>query len=288
MKKTVGICSMERFDNRPKNSVGSSRIRVRWLLNYWPEAEEYLIDKKYEVLIFQKVYWQKMMEEFEGVKIMDLCDPDWLEGKPVFEYIDMADAVTTSTQELADFIKGMRPNKKVICVPDRVYIPEHIPVKTKHEGRAKKAVWFGYQHNTHYLYKTFDELITKGIELTLISDKPFVAPLGYKNLKYDNVAYSYPIHAEIIKHDFVLMPAPTDDERARFKSNNKTLQSWAVGMPVVKDPKDLDRFMDPAEREKESKKRLKEIKDKWDVKLSVDQYREIIKGILTEKSAGNK
>ena len=70
----IGICTMEKFDNRVVNSVGSSRIRVRWLLKYWPEAEEYIIGKEYDVLIFQKVYWKPMMQSFEGIKILDICE----------------------------------------------------------------------------------------------------------------------------------------------------------------------------------------------------------------------
>ena len=44
MKKKIGVSTMERFDNRRSQSVGSSRIRARWLLHYWPEAEEYKIN----------------------------------------------------------------------------------------------------------------------------------------------------------------------------------------------------------------------------------------------------
>lgn len=281
MKKTIGILTMEKMDNRVLNSVGSSRIRARWLLNYWPEAEEYVIGKYYEIMIFQKVYWDSMMREFKGIKILDLCDPDWLEGKPVFQFVDLADAVTTSTEPLAEYIRKLRPKALVQCIPDRVYIPEHKPVKTKHEGVLKKVCWIGYSHNVHYIVSTFDELIRAGLTLTIISDKPYNPPLMYRDkLKIENVPWSYEtIFKEIVKNDAVLLPEPKGDERAKYKSNNKVLQTWAQGMPVIMLPKDLDRFMDPKEREKESKKRLQEIKDKWDVRYSVDEYRELIKKI---------
>ena len=102
MNKKVGLLTMEKMDNRLFNSVGSSRIRMRWMLPYWDEAEEYGIAKEYETLVFQKVYWGAMMDAFKGVKILDLCDPDWLENKPVFEFVDKVDAVVTSTPALAD------------------------------------------------------------------------------------------------------------------------------------------------------------------------------------------
>ena len=95
-KKNVGWLTMEKMDNRTFNSVGSSRIRARWLLPYWKEAEEYVIGKKYDVIIFQKVFWSSFKENgnYKGIKILDLADPDWLENKPVFEYIDWVDATT--------------------------------------------------------------------------------------------------------------------------------------------------------------------------------------------------
>src|SRR5438552_3820560 len=127
MNKNTALLTMERMNNRVFNSIGSSRIRMRWLLPYWEEAEEFIIGKGYDVMIFQKVYWDtfKKNGNYQGVKILDLCDPDWLENKPVFEYIDWVDAVTTSTEALAEYIRKMRPNKKhVLCIPDRVYIPD--------------------------------------------------------------------------------------------------------------------------------------------------------------------
>lgn len=276
---------MEAFDNRPPNTVGSSRIRARWLLPYWEEAEEYLIGQKYDVMIYQKVYWMEMMKHFEGIQILDLCDPDWLEKRPVFEYIDLVDAVTTSSEPLAEYVRQLRPGKKVLCIPDRIYLPEHTPIKTEHVGPGKKAVWYGYSHNAHYLTKTLEQLILRGIELTVISNEPYQPPYAYRQLKLKNVPYDYnTLNKELVKHDFVLMPPSDDDEKGRFKSNNKTLTAWALGMPVVALEKDLDRFVgNPEERKKESIQKLQEIKDLWDSRISVDQYRALIEEIRAEK-----
>ncbi len=268
---------MEKFDNRVKNSVGSSRIRGRWLWESWDEADEYMIGETADVMIFQKVYWKKMKQSFDGIKILDLCDPDWLEGKPVLEFADMCDAVTTSTEALADYIRRIRPEMIVKCIPDRIYLPEHTPRVAVHEGPIKSAVWFGYHHNTHYLFKTFDELIKRGIELTIVSQNPFKPPVGYRNLVVNNVPYAYPgIHEELVKHDVVVMPTRDDDERGRFKSNNKALTAWALGVPVAQSKDDLAKFMDPHARQEEADKRLEEIKVKWDVKYSVEELKELL------------
>ena len=292
MKKKIegSILTMERMDNRRLNTVGSSRIRARWLLHYWPECEEYKIGKKYSFLIYQKVYWADMIKNFKGIQILDLCDADWLEGKPVFEYVDMMDAVTTSTEALAVYIRKLRPKAFVQCVPDRIYIPEHKPIKKEHKGPIKSICWFGYHHNTHYLLTAFDELMKNNIKLTVIATNPYEAPLAYRDrFTIENVSWDYEtLFKEVVKHDAVLMPAPSGDEKGKYKSNNKTVQAWAQGMPVVATKDDLDRFMDPKEREKESKKRLKEVKDKWDVKYSVEDYREIIEKIRTRRGVNNK
>lgn len=283
--KQVGIITMEKADNRPKNSVGSSRIRARWLLPYWPEAEEYKMGEEYEVTIFQKVYWDKMLEEYKGIKILDLCDPDWLEGRPVFQYVDLCDAVVTSSQPLADYILKLRPEQKVVCIPDRILLTEHKPREIKHEKRAEKIVWFGYSHNVHYLQKTFEELIQYGLKLVVISNEAYYPPSVYNNLQIENIPYNYDtVHEEIKKCDLALMPdTTTDDLKGKFKSNNKTLTCWALGVPVVKEPKDLAKLIGGEARQKEADKRLQEIKDKWDVKYSVEEYRRLIEELKQNK-----
>jgi len=170
-------------------------------------------------------------------------------------------------------------------VPDRVYIPESVPIKKKHEGQIKEVTWFGYSHNAQYLYNTFDELINRGIRLTFISNEIIELPLSYRGrLKVNNVAYSYEsLNRRLIASDAILMPEPHGDLKAQYKSNNKTLHAWSIGMPVIKVPNDIKRLNDPIERQKESEKNLQEIKDKWDVKISVDEMKLLIKEIKEKK-----
>lgn len=287
----IAFCTMEKFDNRVKDSVGSSRIRGNWLIKYWEEAEEYMIGQKYDVMIFQKVYWQSFKNNantYQGVKILDICDPDWLEGKPVMEYVDFMDATVTSSPALAEYIQKMRPNARVICIPDRIDLSVH-QKKEKHQGVLKKLVWFGYSTNVHYIEKTFPDIIQKGIELTVISDQPYNPGIQYQNLKVNNVPYSYPgVHKEITKCDAVLMPISNDDLRGTFKSNNKTLTAWALGMPVIALPQDLDRFKTAESRQLEGDLRRKEIEEQWDVKLSVQEYKDLIAEIIRGKESSVK
>lgn len=279
----VGIITMEKVENRPPGSVGSSRIRGKWLWDNWEDAEEFQIGNHYDVMIFQKAYWKEMLSQFNGIKIFDLCDPDWLEPRPVVEAMQHCHAMVTSSQALADYVKKFVPDKPVICIPDRVELKEHTP-RDIHVGTARKVVWFGYSHNIHYIQKTFDYLMDNNLELTIISNTPYTAPFGFDKLKIININYdAKSVNDNVKQCDIALFPDTTDDLRGKFKTNNKTLTAWALGLPVAKTPDDLVRFINPDERNKEREIRLQEIKDKWDIKISVLEYQSLIKDLLKNK-----
>lgn len=273
----IALATMEKIENRPENSVGSSRIRAKWLIEHWPDAEEYMVGRKYGVMIFQKCYWEEMLTNFPGIKIFDLCDPDWLEPRPVIESIEHCHAAVTSTEPLAEFLRKFT-TKPVTCIPDRIDLNEHKNVKKTHNETALSAVWFGYGQNQHYLIKTLDFLIDRGISLTVISNKAFDPPKGFEKLRLNNQGYFYEtLHEELIKHDFAILPTTAEhDLKGIYKSNNKLLTCWALGLPVVENPEDLERLASKQSREVEAQKKRKEVEDKWDVKLSVQQYQVLI------------
>ena len=72
----IGILTFEQFHGR--KDIGSSRIRAKWVINHWPEAEEFVFGQKYDVVIYQKAYWLEHAQEFKGLKILDICDADFL------------------------------------------------------------------------------------------------------------------------------------------------------------------------------------------------------------------
>lgn len=279
---------MEQFDNREVNSVGSSRIRARWLWEEWNKvfpddcAEQYVIGSKPDVMVFQKVYWDQMLDSFKGIKIFDICDPDWLDGRNVMESIGKCNACTTSTEPLAEFIRKF-VNIPVICIPDRIKLSEHTP-RGEHTGKAKKIVWFGYSHNQHYLHFCLEFLAEKGLELVVISNQPYVPPTGFEFVKITNYTYTYPqVHNYIKECDLYLAPE-TGDERGKFKSNNKALTAMALGIPVVRVPEDLDRLITAEARNEQVKKDLEEIKSKWLVEESVKQ----LKGLINDCNEKDK
>lgn len=273
------MITMEYYENRAKGTVGSSRIRGDWLCkNSNGQIEKYGVGKHYDVLIFQKAYWEEMLKHYDGIKIFDICDPDWLEYRPVVEMINSCDGVVTSSEALADQIRKFDiHNKPVLCIPDRVDMEWSNPKKGKHVGQAKSCVYFGYSSNTHVLDSAVDSIARRGMQLTVISDSPYFR--NDKFVKYDEET----VNEEIIKHDIVVLPkAPSSDYRFQFKSNNKTIQSWALRMPVACNANDLDRLMDGEAREKEAEEKYQEVLAKWDVKHSVDEYLEFI-NLLTKR-----
>lgn len=230
----------------------------------------------YDAVIYQKAYWDEHMRAYQGIKIFDICDPDWMEGKPITEVAELVDGFTVPTQPLKDFISQLT-DKPVIVIPDRIDPEEHVPVKTEHVGKARSVVWFGYSSNQVVLDQCLVYLKSKLLQLVVISERNY--PDADVNVNYDYRT----IHEEITKHDFVLMPDYKTNLRHSFKSNNKTLTSWALGMPVAVNPEDIDRFIDPAERQKESELRRKQVLEEFHSRQSGQEYVTFIDDIMKRK-----
>ncbi len=272
----VAMLTMEQHDNRRGNSVGSSRIRGRWMMKYCKEIVPFANGVDYDAVIYQKAYYKEHMAAFKGVKIFDICDPDWLDNRPITEVAQLVDAFTVPTEALQKFLQQIT-DKPVVIIPDRIDPEEHTPIKEKHYGKARTAVWYGYSNNQVILDQAMICLQTEMIQLVVISDRNYPAADV-------NVAYDYgTINDEIIKHDMVLMPEVTGNYRHSFKSNNKTISAWALKMPVANTPEDIIRFKDPEERNKEAELRYNEVMTHYHVKQSGPQYLELIKSIQLQR-----
>ena len=279
IKKTVGIMLFEKVNG--KHNIGSSRIRGHWYVKYWPNAEIFQQGGKYEAVIFQKAYRADYAEAFNGIKILDMCDPDWLDDMKVKAMLDACDAVTTSTEALRDAVQQFT-DKPVVFIPDRQDLEFHNKQKI-HKGRAKKVCWFGYSHNAVTLDMAMGFIKGTGLQLTVIHNlRPF-----YKDAD-ENVEWKLEtINNEILKCDFVVMPQDSRP-RGKYKSNNKITKAWALGMPVATNPEEVKRFLDPVERRKEAEKRLKEVREKYDVRQSVSDFQALISQIKKQKNGDKK
>lgn len=269
--KKIGFLLFENYWQR--KDIGSSRIRGNWLIKYMPEAELYQQGKNYDAIIYQKVYWKENVRAFKGKKVLDICDPDWLDGVEIVEFIKNVDAITVPTERMKQDIEKMT-DKPVYMIRDRVDF-EGLPQPKKHEGDAKKVVWFGYSHNIDVIYPAFLKLRKMGLELIVISNDT----INTKECKLTNVKWNIEtVNQELQKADFALLP---EHLRGRFayKSDNKTVQCWALGLPVAKTPIDLERFMKAEERQKEADEKYKWVKENCDVRKSVEEMRKVLNDI---------
>lgn len=267
---------MEKYENRALNKVGSSRIRGRWVMKYCKEIVPFVNGEHFDAIIYQKAYWLEHMKLFKGVKIFDICDPDWLDNRPITEIAEHVDAFTVSTQTLKEFIEKLT-DKPVVLIPDRIDPEEHPTPKEFHAGKARSVVWFGYSQNFPVLDQCVEVIRQKKLQLVVISDRQY----------YEadvNIGYKYEtLHEEITKHDIVLAPSFPDSYRYGFKSNNKTLTAWALKMPVVNEVPDLDKFMDGDDRQKEAEEKYNLVMAEHHAKLSGPQYLKLIEELAAKK-----
>lgn len=283
----IRFFSFIQFHN--KQQAGSSTIRIGNLLKHWPEAGYYKYGEKPDVLIFQKVYVTDSKQGLYsfpatydgGLKILDLCDPDWFEHSYWLKAtVDGVDAVTCSTQAIVDFVEQIT-DKPVKLIKDR-FVVEDFPKPKEHKGKAVDVVWFGYSHNADVLRGVVFHCLKRKLRLTVIADvDPQVWTVTgdesfkeyYTFIKYDDNAYK-----NIQKSDICVLPKGSRPQD-RFKSNNKTTIARLLGLPVATTPEDLDRFVDPAERNKEVEKWYDRTYKEYDVKNSIREYKELINEI---------
>lgn len=267
--------------------TGSTHIRVIQLMKYWPEAKKYKYGEKPDVLIFQKVYMAQDYQfpaNFPGLKILDMCDPDWLNGMGgIKETVDAVDAVTVSSRGLQTFIKQLT-NKPVVHIPDRFDI-SLVPRPKKHVAEAKTVVWFGYRHNAENLRHAMPLINELGLNLLCISNDdpmpwqwlPGQTGDDYrKSGRYKFLGYrEQNIYFDLQNADFAVMPygfRPIDP----FKSNNKTVKAILAGLPVAHDAEEVKGFMVAGVRRDYMQKHYNKTIREYDVKNSVKEYKDLI------------
>lgn len=255
--------------------VGSDFLRVHQLLKYWPEAGLYKYGEQPNALIFTKVFvtqdWQ-FPRHYQGIKILDICDPMWYEDFNVVEMAQLCNAVTVPTENMAKFISQF--HSKVVIVPDRFDL-EALPEPKVHKGKAKTVVWFGYSHNAELLKPAIATIERLNLDLLIIANDDPLAYLHrrelYKFKKYKEDA----IYEDLQQADFAILPEgfrPQD----KFKSNNKTIKANLAGLPVARTIEEVELYMNAKERRKWQQSNYAKIREEYDVRKSVKQYKELI------------
>jgi len=213
------------------------------------------------------------------------CDADFLHyGYRTMQMIEECDAVTTSSEALAEQFRRFT-NKPVVCIPDRLDLDLYKKVK-EHKGDAKYVVWFGYSSNYGMINSVVPTLAELGLNLIVISDAVYNVQYLY-NGKIDIINIKWnedTVNNDIMIGDIAINPQSSVG-KWKFKSNNKTVNAWALGIPVAKDKDDLKKLIKEENRIEESKKRLEEVKKYYDIKESVKDYENLIELIRNDKKS---
>ena len=279
----TGILTFQIKHGRAKGSIGSSVIRGDWLAEKWDDAELWYNGGEFDAIIFQKVYWYYFLEDYKGIKILDLCDPDWMsQGFNLVETAQLVDGITCSTDKLTEYVSKIIKDKPVITIPDRLNL-DHFQTKKKHNSKAESVSWFGYSGNAQVvLDSVLPSLAERNLKLFIIADKPFNPTVDY-GVEIINIKWTPETAYQSIQNgDFTINPKSLKSN-FKYKSNNKTLVSWGLGLPVADSAEDMDNFMEPENRQKDIDKRTKEIEEKWDIKYSIKQHKDLICKIGSEQ-----
>ena len=284
----VRFYTFEKFHS--KKDVGSTRLRAHNLIKHWDEADLYKYGEHPDVLIFQKVYVtfdHQFPVNFKGIKILDVCDPDWKDTPDIFikGTMDAMDAVVVPTESMREYLQQMT-DTPVRIIKDRFEISE-FPRHKRHTKKAKTALWFGYAHNAVSVKFAMPSLEARDLNLICISNED---PMLYKwannsnayEKKYKFIKYSHPPYKDIQRADVCIFPEsnrPFD----RFKSENKTVISQLCGVPVVKNAEELDKMLDPKVRQKHIEENYARLKKDYDCRKSVQMYKELINELKSNR-----
>ena len=256
---------------------GSERIRCRWLAPHL-KADIYVGSgslEEYDVIIYQKCYLSKQVKDLSikyshKLQIFDVCDPEWLFRPDDFHAMaKRCNFITCSSEDLRKELSEM--GYKTYLIPDRLELKYFSGIKKYHQDRPISLTWFGYAGNFDPIVDMIKFIEHNDLPLWVISDKP----TGYgKWIKWDEKDWLH----DIMRGDIVLNP------KVKYKSNNKTITSWALGMPVAHTIEDISRFLSLEERENESKIRIKEVQEKWNISQSSEELLSIINETIKNKS----
>lgn len=265
-----------------KAAIGSSRIRARWLWERWNQAgpdlgtaEQYMIGKDYEAIIFQKVYWPDFAETYEGLKILDVCDADFLHwGCRMIQTINACHGVTTSSlalqQKIAEFT-----DKPVRYIPDRLAL-DTLPAPKIHLDEKPTVAWFGYADNFEALDSAIPALMKRKLNLIVISNKTY-RPQIFEYLPFiTNYPWSEAtVDGDLLRADMIINPKISRG-RFAYKSDNKSIHAAALGLPTARTDADLDLLMEYNLRKVVAEQGLKAVQKSFDVKQSVAELKDFI------------
>lgn len=281
----VGIFSFAQKHNRSYDKCGSSILRAKWMWENWPDAEEYVEGRKYDVVIFQKVWWPEMLKIHTGIKILDLCDPEWLQSRwPIVEIAHQVDAIVVSSKGLKDGLEMIIPKDvcPIIWIDDRMDLKFGNGFTKIHKGDAKRVAWYGYRHNGQQaLPQVLPTLKALNLHLHIVSENKLDFG-GYEDMTtYAEFDWNT-LPFELMSCDIVLNP-PIASPYSMYKSKNKTYLAWMLGLPVAHNGDELRSFLIEESRIKEGKRVSELVKKEYTIEKSIEEYKNLIEELCQKR-----
>lgn len=260
--KTIGIETTCRINNYNK-VLASARLRCYDLINYFKDdpdinVELYNSYKKYDIVVFQKLFTDAAIREAQRVKIVN-------GSKTVFDiginYIELDDECVSESQVVnckrmlkvidhmsvsSPFLKEVysQVHKSVHFINDAVedrflkYTKKHNKVWKREQSEDFYLVYCGYSNKAHELNLIKDVLTELRerylISLLYITDKD---PGNFIGIPYKFVKFDYEhLPIQLMQGDIKLAPRNLNRVYNKGHSVIKIAYPMSVGLPVVASP----------------------------------------------------
>jgi len=283
----------------------STRIRVDFIAKYIENAiaSNNTDDlKDCDAVIFQKRYktgdveFARELKKAGKIVIFDLTDPVWHKDYPGVYFpvtndskedfeaiIGLADLLIFCTDRLCEMFLETYPgfsNTRVIA--DSIDLELHDRIK-RHTVKDKYIIlWHGSKFNIPLINIARDDLekLYKKIDFDFV----IVHEHGGKEIEPFSFKTEYKIwdittiNDEILKADITINPHPENS----YKSNNKTVKSWALGIPCVEGnfyTKSKELLSDTRYRQKTAENGLDIAEQYYDSRIIAKQLENLINNI---------
>jgi len=236
--------------------LASTRIRVDYVAKYMDNTVtsnniEDLIDC--DVVIFQKrfkkddIAFAQQLKQNNKIVLFDLVDPVWDKNYPAVYFsmtengeedfikiLELSDCLILCTDRLKEMFLENYKHPNIVIIPDRMDLEKHKKIKY-HFGKNKYIIlWHGSRYNIEVVNLARDNLEKLGqefdITLQIICEKGHTQLESFSNIKiiYEDWNLAT-INDKIYNSDITINPSSIDS----YKSNNKTIKSWALGVPCI-------------------------------------------------------
>lgn len=260
----------------PGMCAAGERIRCTYLAPYL-NADIYNKTQnleEYNVIIYQKAHTENVLplarKYKHKIQIYDGGEPEWTRHKRDYlkEYFRCMTCVVTPSKSLSD---GYSDYYKIdsYVLPDRYDLTQFNEKKIHKNLNYKDItiVWFGNVPSFQRVEFMIPYIKRNGFNFITITSCKVVDYGEFVVWRLDDS------NSHIIRGDIVINPL----DALKYRSTNKTVLSWLLGMPVAETLQDIEKYLDYNKRILESKYRYTYARRYYDIKQSADDYREIIK-----------